>query len=103
MRNSRNFHPTKILLLTFCQVGLERLRTKFHADRSHGLEGVRKSRFTINRDFSRIKSRQKWAWPIPRDSAGSSERIDVWFLNIGCSYKAKRVFSAIAPPSGVSG
>ena len=54
VRNLRNC-PIKILLITFCQVGLEMLDTKFRADRSHGLGRVRKSRFTINRDFSCIK------------------------------------------------
>ena len=45
------------------------VHAQFGANWSNRLGGVRKSRFFICRDFANGKLSQKWAWPIPHNSA----------------------------------
>ena len=81
----------QIPFIKFCQVGLEMLGTKFRADRLHGLGGVRKSRFAINRDFSRINVQAE----ISGDSSEFRECVDMCILMCDVrfgSYKAKHLF-----------
>ena len=51
---------------------------KFGVDWSRNVGGVGKKQFCGFRDFAEKNYRRKWAWPIPKDAADSSE--SVWFF-----------------------
>ncbi len=60
----------------------EMIHAKFGVDWTCGFGGVNSERLVSFRDVAREKFRRKWAWPIPRDSAGSPERVDIKFFHI---------------------
>ena len=60
----------------------EMVHAKFGVDRTCGFGGVNSERLLSFRDVARKKFRRKWAWPIPRDSARSPERVDIRFVNM---------------------
>ena len=47
--------------------------------------GVAKIQFCGFRDFAKNIPRRKWAWPMPKDAAGSSESVHITFLTVGAS------------------
>ena len=90
--------------ILFVPQDLEMVHTNFGADPTKRLGGDAKRRFCTFRDFARKIYRRKWAWPISRDSAGSTERVDVWFsisATFGSGVRGQNVnLPVIAPPSG---
>ena len=48
---------------------------KFGVDWSRNVGGVAKIQFCGFRDFAKTNSRRKWAWPMPKDAADSSEHV----------------------------
>ena len=48
---------------------------KFGVDWSRNVGGVGKKKFCGSRDFVKKNSRRKWAWPMPKDAADSSEYV----------------------------
>ena len=47
--------------------------------------GVAKSQFCSFCDIAKNVSIYKWAWPMPKDAADSSESVDIKFLTVGVS------------------
>ena len=76
---------------------------KFGVDWSRNVGGIAKIQFCGFRDFAKKNYGRKWAWPMPKDAADSSEsvctRFSMWEVRCG-SYSPKRVFFGIAPPRG---
>ena len=52
---------------------------KFGVDWSRNMGGVAKKQFCGFRDFAKKNSRRKWAWPMPKDAADSSEYVRTSF------------------------
>ena len=52
---------------------------KFGVDRARNVGGVAKKQFCGIRDFAKKNSRRKWAWPMPKDAADSSEYVGTSF------------------------
>ena len=52
---------------------------KFGVDRARNVGGVAKIQFCGFRDFAKKNSRRKWAWPMPKDAADSSEYVRTSF------------------------
>ena len=48
---------------------------KFGVDRARNVGGVAKKQFCGYRDFAKKNYRRKWAWPMPKDAADSSEYV----------------------------
>ena len=55
------------------------LCAKFGVDRARNVEGVGKKQFCGFRDFAKKNCRRKWAWPMPKDAADSSEYVGTSF------------------------
>ena len=58
---------------------------KFGVDWSRNVGGVGKIQFCGFRDFAKKNYRRKWAWPMPKDAADSSESVDRKVLTVGGS------------------
>ena len=58
---------------------------KFGVDWSRNVGGVAKMQFSGFCDFAENLYRRKWAWPMPKDAADSSESVRITFLNVGGS------------------
>ena len=58
---------------------------KFGVDWSRNVGGVGKKLFCGFRDFAKKNYRRKWAWPMPKDAADSSESVDIKVLTVGGS------------------
>ena len=52
---------------------------KFGVDRARNVGGVAKKQFCGFRDLAKKNSRRKWAWPMPKDAADSSEYVGTSF------------------------
>ena len=52
---------------------------KFGVDWSRNVGGVAKKQFSGFRDFAKKNYRRKWAWPMPKDAADSSEYVGTSF------------------------
>ena len=52
---------------------------KFGIDQSRNVGGVAKIQFCGFRDFAKNIPRRKWAWPMPKDAADSSEYVGTSF------------------------
>ena len=52
---------------------------KFGVDWSRNVGGVGKKQFCGFRDFAQKNYRRKWAWPMPKDAADSSEYVGTSF------------------------
>ena len=52
---------------------------KFGVDWSRNVGGVGNKQFCGFRDFAKKNSRRKWAWPMPKDAADSSEYVGTSF------------------------
>ena len=52
---------------------------KFGVDRARNVEGVGKKQFCGFRDFAKKNYGRKWAWPMPKDAAHSSEYVRTSF------------------------
>ena len=52
---------------------------KFGVDWSRNVGGVGKKQFCGFRDFAQKNYRRKWAWPMPKDAADSSEYVRTSF------------------------
>ena len=52
---------------------------KFGVDWSRNVGGVAKKQFCGFRDFAKNIHRRKWAWPMPKDAADSSEYVGTSF------------------------
>ena len=52
---------------------------KFGVDWSRNVGGVAKKQFCGFRDFAKKNSGRKWAWPMPKDAADSSEYVRTSF------------------------
>ena len=52
---------------------------KFGVDRARNVGGVAKKQFCGFRDFAKKNYRRKWAWPMPKDAADSSEYVGTSF------------------------
>ena len=52
---------------------------KFGVDRARDVEGVGKKQFCGFRHFAKKNYRRKWAWPMPKDPADSSEYVRTSF------------------------
>ena len=52
---------------------------KFGVDWSRNVGGVGKKQFCGFRDFAKKNYRRKWAWPMPKDAADSSESVGTRF------------------------
>ena len=48
---------------------------KFGVDRARNVGGVAKKQFCGFRDLAKNIHRRKWAWPMPKDAADSSEAV----------------------------
>ena len=48
---------------------------KFGVDWSRNVGGVAKIQFCGFRDLAKKNYRRKWAWPMPKDAADSSEAV----------------------------
>ena len=48
---------------------------KFGVDWSRNVGGVAKIQLCGFRDFAKKNYRRKWAWPMPKDAADSSESV----------------------------
>ena len=57
------------------RVRLTMVCAKFGVDRARNVGGVAKKQFYCFRDFAKKNSRRKWAWPMPKDAADSSEYV----------------------------
>ena len=58
---------------------------KFGVDWARNVGGIAKRQFSGFRDFAKKLYRPKWAWPMPKDAADSSESVRITFLNVGGS------------------
>ena len=58
---------------------------RFGVDWSRNVGGVAKMLFRVFCDFAKNIPRRKWAWPMPKDAADSSESVRVTFLTVGAS------------------
>ena len=91
----------KISFANFVELGPEIIRAKFRVDRTCGFGGDDFGRYVSFCAVARKKFRRKWAWPIPRDSAGYPERVDIRFsiyAFVDGSSKPKRVDLAYSAP-----
>ena len=52
---------------------------KFGVNWSRNVGGVGKKLFCVFCDFAKKNYRRKWAWPMPKDAADSSESVRVRF------------------------
>ena len=57
------------------RVRLTMLCAKFGVDRARNVGGVAKKQFCGFRDLAKKNYRRKWAWPMPKDAADSSESV----------------------------
>ena len=67
------------------RVRLKMLCAKFGVDWSRNVGGVGKKHFCVFCDFAKKNYRRKWAWPMPKDAADSSESVGITFLTVGGS------------------
>ena len=65
----------KKLLMIPLRVRLTMSCAKFGVDWSRNVGGVGKKLFCDFRDLAKNIYRRKWAWPIPKDAADSSESV----------------------------
>ena len=88
----------------FCQEGPHMLHSKFGANRSNRLGGVRKSRFFVVCNFMNGKLLWKWVWPTSHNSAQFCEHVDMRFekvWHVMWDLWAKNAFALkMAPPAG---
>ena len=61
------------------RVRLKMLCAKFCANWSRNVGGVAKIQFRDFRDLAKNIPRRKWAWPMPKDAADSSEYVGTSF------------------------
>ena len=66
------------------RVRLKMSCAKFGVDWSRNVGRVGKKLFCVFCDFAKKNSRRKWAWPMPKDAADSSEYVGT-FLTVGGS------------------
>ena len=52
---------------------------KFGVDWTRNVGGVAKKQFCGFRDFAKKNYGRKWAWPMPKDAADSSESVRTSF------------------------
>ena len=67
------------------RVRLKMSCAKFGVDWSRNVGGVAKKQFCGFRDFAKNNCRRKWAWPMSKDAADSSESVDTKVLTVGGS------------------
>ena len=67
------------------RVRLKMSCAKFGVDWSKNVGGVGKKQFCGFRDFAKNIPRRKWAWPMPKDAADSSESVCLTLLTVGGS------------------
>ena len=60
-------HSLRVLLRMLC--------AKFGVDWSRNVGGVAKKQFCGFCDLAKNIPRRKWAWPMPKDAADSSEHV----------------------------
>ena len=61
------------------RVRLKMSCAKFGVDWSRNVGGVAKIQFCGFRDLAKNIPRRKWAWPMPKDAADSSEYVGTSF------------------------
>ena len=61
------------------------MRLKIGVDLARNVGGVAKRQLSVFRDFAKNIYGRKWAWPMPKDAAGSSESVCLMFWTVGGS------------------
>ena len=64
-------HSLRVRLMMSC--------AKFGVDRARNVGEVGQKQFCGFRDFAKKNYRRKWAWPMPKDAADTSEYVRTSF------------------------
>ena len=74
-----------ILRANSLRVRLKMSCAKFGVNWTRNAVGVAKRQLSGFRDFAKKFHRCKWAWPMPKDAADSSESVGITFWTVGGS------------------